>query len=97
MRTIEVDEDVYASLQRQAEAFVDTPNDVLRRVLLGRPLDARRSRTTGSQVHQGTGGRENDEEEQTSRQFRHMRGPDQPASRACDRASCHSQRPHCSP
>src|SRR5258708_23106819 len=57
MRTIEVDEDVYASLQRQAEAFVDTPNDVLRRVLLGRPLDAMRSRTTGSQVHQGTGGR----------------------------------------
>jgi hypothetical protein len=30
-----VDEDVYASLQRQAEPFVDTPNDVLRRILLG--------------------------------------------------------------
>jgi hypothetical protein len=35
-RTIEIDDEVYAVLQREAIAFVDTtPNDVLRRKLLG--------------------------------------------------------------
>jgi hypothetical protein len=36
MRNIEVDEEVYEHLKEMAEPFVDsTPNDVLRRVLLG--------------------------------------------------------------
>lgn len=36
VRTIEVDEEVYAALQREAIPFVDaTPNQVLRRKLLG--------------------------------------------------------------
>jgi hypothetical protein len=34
--TIEVDEEVFAHLQAKAQAFVDTPNTVLRRELLGR-------------------------------------------------------------
>ncbi|MGX4656542.1 restriction system modified-DNA reader domain-containing protein [Micromonospora sp. SCSIO 07396] len=33
-RTIEVDEDVFAFLQQHCEPLVDTPNDVLRRLLL---------------------------------------------------------------
>jgi hypothetical protein len=32
-RSIDVDDEVYAALQRSAEAFIDTPNSVLRRVL----------------------------------------------------------------
>ncbi len=32
MRTIKIDDDVWAALQKRAQAFVDTPNDVLRRV-----------------------------------------------------------------
>lgn len=32
-RKIEVDEEVYMALQREAEPFVDTPNSVLRRLL----------------------------------------------------------------
>jgi hypothetical protein len=35
MRNIEVDDDVYALLQRHATPFVDSENDVLRRLLLG--------------------------------------------------------------
>ncbi|MCC8336644.1 hypothetical protein LMJ38_11960 [Streptomyces sp. R1] len=34
MRTIEVDDEVFAYLQRHSEPLVDTPNDVLRRELL---------------------------------------------------------------
>ena len=34
LRTIEVDEEVFSFLQNAAEAFVDTPNTVLRRLLL---------------------------------------------------------------
>jgi len=34
---IEVDEEVYSFLKDKAEPFLDTPNDVLRRVLLGKP------------------------------------------------------------
>jgi len=33
MRKIEIDDEVFESLQRRAEAFVDTPNSVLRRLL----------------------------------------------------------------
>nr|WP_237270407.1 hypothetical protein [Streptomyces caniscabiei] len=33
-RTIEIDDEVFACLQRLSEPLVDTPNDVLRRVLL---------------------------------------------------------------
>ena len=36
--TIRVDDEVYALLQERAEAFIDTPNTVLRRILgSGRP------------------------------------------------------------
>lgn len=35
MRTIQVDLEVFAYLQRHSEPLVDTPNDVLRRELLG--------------------------------------------------------------
>ena|SRR5271166_6256098 len=34
-QTIEVDEEVFKALQMKATPFVDTPNDVLRRLLLG--------------------------------------------------------------
>ncbi|MFJ9847227.1 hypothetical protein ACIRYZ_43750 [Kitasatospora sp. NPDC101155] len=34
-RTIEIDDDVFAFLQQHSEPLVDTPNDVLRRLLLG--------------------------------------------------------------
>ncbi|MFE9007426.1 hypothetical protein ACFYOY_35800 [Streptomyces sp. NPDC007875] len=34
MRTIEIDEEVFAYLQRHGEPLVDSPNDVLRRLLL---------------------------------------------------------------
>ncbi|MED7928822.1 hypothetical protein SMD20_31555 [Nonomuraea sp. LP-02] len=37
MREILVDEDVYAYLQSRAQAWVEEPNDVLRRLLLGAP------------------------------------------------------------
>lgn len=33
-RTIDIDEEVFAFLQRHSEPLVDTPNDVLRRLLL---------------------------------------------------------------
>lgn len=39
MPEIEIDDEVFALLQRQAEPFVDTPNDVLRR-LVGLDVDA---------------------------------------------------------
>ncbi|MFE0200491.1 hypothetical protein ACFW0I_32750 [[Kitasatospora] papulosa] len=35
MRKIEIDDEVFAYLQRHSEPLVDTPNDVLRRELLG--------------------------------------------------------------
>ncbi|MGW5420202.1 restriction system modified-DNA reader domain-containing protein [Streptomyces sp. NPDC003943] len=34
-RSIEIDDEVFAFLQSQSEPLVDTPNDVLRRLLLG--------------------------------------------------------------
>src|SRR5690349_8180043 len=34
MRTIEIDDEVFAFLQRHSEPLVDSPNDVLRRQLL---------------------------------------------------------------
>jgi len=37
--SIQVDADVFAFLQKHARPFVDTPNDVLRRLLLGVPED----------------------------------------------------------
>lgn len=45
-RRIEIDDDVFAALQRHAEPFVDTPNDVLRR-LLSLDGDVRDRRSTG--------------------------------------------------
>ena len=39
--TIRIDGDVYAALQQRADAFVDTPNSVLRKILgLGKEADA---------------------------------------------------------
>ncbi|MET9772706.1 hypothetical protein ABZ023_00395 [Streptomyces sp. NPDC006367] len=35
MRSIEIDDEVFAFLQSRCEPLVDTPNDVLRRLLLG--------------------------------------------------------------
>ncbi|MFJ9479697.1 hypothetical protein ACIRRI_32595 [Streptomyces mirabilis] len=35
MHSIEIDDEVFALLQSQCEPLVDTPNDVLRRLLLG--------------------------------------------------------------
>lgn len=43
MPTIRVDNDVWREMQIRAEAFKDSPNDVLRRVL---GLDARQNDTT---------------------------------------------------
>ncbi|MEU4496973.1 hypothetical protein AB0F96_26910 [Streptomyces sp. NPDC023998] len=40
MRKIEIDDEVFAYLQRHSEPLVDTPNDVLRRELLGKNPDA---------------------------------------------------------
>ncbi|GII79231.1 hypothetical protein Sru01_42130 [Sphaerisporangium rufum] len=37
MRTIEIDEEVYSFLQAQAKAWIEEPNDVLRRLLLTEP------------------------------------------------------------
>ncbi|MFD5316858.1 hypothetical protein [Streptomyces sp. NPDC127098] len=47
MRTIEVDDEVFAYLQSRSEPLVDTPNDVLRRELLN----------SGKPTGDGTGGR----------------------------------------
>ncbi|OKJ03893.1 hypothetical protein AMK18_01505 [Streptomyces sp. CB01249] len=43
-RTIEIDDEVFAFLQHHSEPLVDTPNDVLRRLLLADP--AQRPATT---------------------------------------------------
>ncbi|WUT49437.1 hypothetical protein OIE50_50865 [Streptomyces canus] len=51
MRNIQVDDEVFAYLQRHSEPLVDTANDVLRRVLLGAqqpPVDEAGSRPTGA-------------------------------------------------
>ncbi|MFF0780909.1 hypothetical protein [Streptomyces sp. NPDC003720] len=51
MRTIEVDDEVFAYLQRHSEPLVDTPNDVLRRELLKGekpPADKTGGRKTGA-------------------------------------------------
>lgn len=50
MRTIEVDNEVFAYLQRHSEPLVDTPNDVLRRELLNgeeNPADKAADRRAG--------------------------------------------------
>ncbi|MFF7459081.1 hypothetical protein [Kitasatospora sp. NPDC008115] len=50
-RTIQIDDEVFAYLQRHSEPLVDTPNDVLRRLLLDgeRPAsDPAGSRPTGA-------------------------------------------------
>lgn len=50
-RTIEVDDEVFAYLQSRSEPLVDTPNDVLRRELLGgarRSANAPLGRRSGS-------------------------------------------------
>jgi len=39
MRKIEVDEDVWSFLKKNAEPFEDTPNSVLRRLLFGNDLE----------------------------------------------------------
>jgi hypothetical protein len=45
-RTVDIDDEVYAVLQRKAIPFVDTtPNDVLRRILLGEASHLRTGRT----------------------------------------------------
>ncbi|MFE5711976.1 hypothetical protein ACFQ7J_14305 [Streptomyces sp. NPDC056501] len=51
MRKIEIDDDVFAYLQRRSEPLVDTPNDVLRRELLG---DGKSGKSTGPE--RGLGG-----------------------------------------
>ncbi|MFF9727785.1 hypothetical protein [Streptomyces gardneri] len=51
MRKIEIDDEVFAYLQRHSEPLVDTPNDVLRRELLGDGKDAK-----GTSVERGLGG-----------------------------------------
>jgi hypothetical protein len=43
--TIRIDEDVWSALQKRAHPFVDTPNDVLRRIL---NLDRHRARQSGN-------------------------------------------------
>ncbi|GAA2513660.1 hypothetical protein [Streptomyces longisporus] len=51
MRTIEIDDEVFAYLQRHSEPLVDSPNDVLRRQLLKgeKPsTDAAGARRTGA-------------------------------------------------
>ncbi len=58
MRTIRVDEDVYGALQKQAKAFEDSPNSVLRRVLqLKGAISGSSTRATnraprGEKIHQ---------------------------------------------
>jgi hypothetical protein len=59
MHTIEVDDDVMDALKRKAEPFVDTPNTVLRRLLLvdrsgasaRRPVRSNRSQAKGSKTN----------------------------------------------
>ncbi|MDQ1013143.1 hypothetical protein QFZ82_007628 [Streptomyces sp. V4I23] len=49
MRKIEIDDEVFAYLQRHSEPLVDTPNDVLRRELLGKKKpDAEQARGPGA-------------------------------------------------
>lgn len=52
MHTIKVDDDIFAYLQARGRPFVDEPNDVLRRELLGddpsEPVVAKPSRRPGS-------------------------------------------------
>ncbi|MFD5426354.1 hypothetical protein [Streptomyces sp. NPDC127084] len=50
MRKIEIDDEVFAYLQRHSEPLVDTPNDVLRRELLGKqkPNAGREARALGA-------------------------------------------------
>ena len=45
-RTIEVDDEVFAFLQQHCEPLVDTPNDVLRRLLLSGGSEELQERTT---------------------------------------------------
>ena len=50
MPTIRIDDEVWRALKAQAEPFVDTPNDVLRRLLLSKTAD-----TTAQQQHKIVG------------------------------------------
>ncbi|WP_351233245.1 hypothetical protein [Streptomyces sp. NPDC002133] len=47
MRKIEIDDEVFAYLQRHSEPLVDTPNDVLRRELLGKKKPDAEQETRG--------------------------------------------------
>jgi hypothetical protein len=47
MQTIEVDDEVFAHLQRHARAFVDSPNSTLRRVLGIESYDAKTTKARG--------------------------------------------------
>ncbi|MFJ2781575.1 hypothetical protein [Kitasatospora sp. NPDC087315] len=51
-RTIEIDDEVFAFLQQHSEPLVDTPNDVLRRLLLG---EAESVASGGVAERRGTG------------------------------------------
>ncbi len=58
MHTIQIDDEVMSALKRKAEPFVDTPNSVLRRLLLadgeaakGRLLQRKRSRSARRAIH----------------------------------------------
>jgi hypothetical protein len=53
--TIRVDDEVYALLQERAEAFIDTPNTVLRRIL---KLEPSAMTTANRPHHSGRGPRE---------------------------------------
>lgn len=57
-RTIEIDEDVFTHLQHNSEPLVDTPNDVLRRLLLGDiaqggPRSTRKPGALAEIIHRG--------------------------------------------
>lgn len=55
--TIRIDDDVFKALQRRATAFVDTPNDVLRRLLKLRNAHPRRDRRVRAPVGSVTASR----------------------------------------
>lgn len=63
MTAIEIDNDLWDLLKRHAEPFVDTPNDVLRRLLLeaGEPVAGGRGEATQAQSRSKRGGKEGKE------------------------------------
>jgi hypothetical protein len=50
MRVIRIDDDVWQAMKKRAEAFEDTPNDVLRRIL---GLEREKKRTVRSRLPRG--------------------------------------------